>query len=228
MKISIVICAYNEEKYIAKCLQSVTGQMEKPYEIIVVDNNSTDNTPQIAHKFGVTVLHEKIQGITAARNAGFEKARGNIIARCDADTIVPANWTEQIRTNFQTRQIDGLSGPVQFYDLLPSSTYMVKLYLNTMHMLQQDHHTMVGPNMMLTKSIWKKVRDTVCLDDTEVHEDIDLAIQIKNAGGTIYIDNDMIVQSSARRIKNKPMSFFAEYPIRALKTLRKYGYLKAI
>jgi glycosyltransferase involved in cell wall biosynthesis len=228
MKISVVICAYNEEQYLANCLQSVTGQMEKPHEVILVNNNSTDGTRVIAERFEVKIIDEPKKGLIAARNTGFSAAKGDIIARCDADTIVPPDWVEKIRINFEQREIDGLSGPVQFYDLHSSTTYMVKMYLNTMHILQQDHHTMVGPNMMLTKSIWNKVKDNVCLDDTEVHEDIDLAIHIKKAGGEIFIDNDLVVQSSARRIKNKPVSFFSEYPLRALKTLRKYGYLKPL
>lgn len=228
MNISVVICAYNEEKYLAKCLQSVTGQMEPPHEIILVDNNCTDKTADIGHKYGITVIQEKQQGITYARNAGFDAARGEIIARCDADTIVPPDWTERIRGNFTERKMDGLSGPVGFYDLHSSTTYMVKMYMNTLRILQQDHQTMLGPNMMITKDMWNKIRDTVCMDGSEVHEDMDVAINIRRAGGTVYIDNDLVVQASARRIKNKPVSFFAEYPLRVLKTLRKYGYLKPL
>lgn len=56
MRVSLVIPIYNEEKYIKKCLDSVKCQVEKPDEIIVVDNNSTDNTVNIAKKYNVRLL----------------------------------------------------------------------------------------------------------------------------------------------------------------------------
>lgn len=220
MKISVIICAYNEEKYISSCLKSIMNQIEKPYEIILVDNNSTDNTVSIAKKYDVRVIHEKEQGIIPARNTGFTTARGDIIARSDADSIIPPNWTKKIRMNFESKKIDALSGPIQFYDLFPLSVYGVRAYLGFMYFFQKYKNTMLGPNMVLTSSIWHKVKNTVCLNDAKVHEDIDLALHIHKAGGIIHIDNDLIVRSSARRIKKNPLSFFAEYPLRVWKTVR--------
>ena len=64
MKVSVVIPVYNEKKRIKKCLDSLLSQSEKPDEIIVVDNNSTDSTVSIVRKYkGVNLVHEKKQGI---------------------------------------------------------------------------------------------------------------------------------------------------------------------
>lgn len=219
MKISVVICAYNEEKYIGPCLESLQKQTEKPYEIIVVNNNSTDKTVDRAKQYDVRIVHEKKQGIIAARNTGFDAARGDILARSDADTIIPPDWIQKIRHNFETRDIDALSGPVVFYDLPRFNMYGVKLYLTLMRFFQNNKPTMVGPNMILTKSLWHKIRHRVCLDDANVHEDIDMALQIARAGGKLFIDDTLIVQVSARRIKKNPASFFVEYPVRVFKTL---------
>jgi len=77
----------------------------------------------------------------------------------------------------------------------------------------------MGPNMIITKEIWQKVKDKVCLDNKKVHEDIDLAIHILKTGGKIKRDDSLIVKASGRRIKTNPFSFFIEYPLRCLKML---------
>ena len=64
MKVSVVIPSYNEEKYIGRCLEGIALQIEKPDEVIVVDNNCTDKTVEIAEKFGATIIKEKKQGMT--------------------------------------------------------------------------------------------------------------------------------------------------------------------
>lgn len=227
MRISVVIPAYNEEKYLKQCLASLTKQDEKPDEIIVIDNNSTDKTTAVAKKFGVKVVKELRQGISHARNRGFDEAKYEIIARCDADTIVPSSWIKRIKADFgKKKRPDALLGSVEFYDLDSMTifqphvvTMVYKFYLGTMKKLMK-HYPLNGPNMVITKDIWKKVRKTVCLDDSQVHEDIDLSIHIHKAGGKIVYDDRLHVKFSARRIKNKPDSFFVEYPERVVNTIR--------
>ena len=100
LRVSVVIPVYNEEAYIGACLESLMKQNVKPDEIIVIDNNSTDNSVAIAQKYPVRIIHEKIQGMTPARNRGFNEARYAIIARTDADTILPVTWIKRIKKNF--------------------------------------------------------------------------------------------------------------------------------
>src|SRR6266567_2953645 len=95
LRISVVIPVYNEEKYLGKCLDSLMRQNVKADEIIVVDNNSTDNSVAIAKKYPIRVVFEKTQGMIPARNHGFNEARYEIIARTDADTILPVNWIKR-------------------------------------------------------------------------------------------------------------------------------------
>src|SRR5690348_7890348 len=99
--ISVVIPAYNEEDYIENCLKSLMRQEVMPDEIIVVNNNSTDRTEEIVKKYPVILITEKKKGTIAARNAGFDMAKGNIIVRTDADTVVPTNWIKKIKEDFQ-------------------------------------------------------------------------------------------------------------------------------
>ena len=102
MKISLVIPAYNEEKFIKKCLESVKNQTVEPSEVILINNDSIDKTADIAKNFKVKIINEKQQGISYARNRGFNEAKYELIARCDADCILPKNWIEQIAANFKS------------------------------------------------------------------------------------------------------------------------------
>lgn len=221
MRVSVIIPAYNEEKYIAKCLKSLVRQEVPADEIIVVDNNSSDKTAKIAKKFGVLVIKEKKQGMTPARNRGFDKAKYEIIARCDADTIVPKNWVKKIKKNFDKSQIDALVGPVILYDLPLKTALYSKAYLAGIRMVK-NHNILMGSNMVITRAMWEKVRGEVCLLDKQVQEDIDLSLHIKEHGGHIAYDDSFTVFVSGRRIKNNPLSFFIEYPIKSIRTLSKH------
>lgn len=219
MTISVVIPAHNEEKYIAQCLDSLSNQTIKPDEIIIVNNNSHDKTVVIAKKYGAHIINEKQQGIIHARNTGFNAVHSDIIARCDADTIPARDWIEQIISDFTHHAIDAISGPIFFHDLPMMKTFNLpsKMYAQFMKKLQ-DHETLLGPNMALTKEIWERVKNEVCLNDKKVHEDIDLAIHIQKYG-RIKFDPELVVWTSLRRMRNNPFSFFVEYPIRLAKTL---------
>ena len=93
--VSIIIPAYNEEACILKTLSSLAASSTvKKVEIIVVNNNSMDKTGELAAAAGVVYTVETKQGITPARNAGLQMARGNYILNADADTIYPSEWID--------------------------------------------------------------------------------------------------------------------------------------
>lgn len=220
MKVSVVIPAYNEEKYIKKSLGSVMNQLVEADEIIVVNNNSRDRTEEIALKMGATVVRERKQGMIPARNKGFNTAKFEIIARIDADVIVPQNWIKQIKKTFTKKNYDAFTGPVRFNDLFakPTSTLPSRVYLESLRLLNNGDRFLQGPNMTLRRDMWLKVRDLVNFDEKKVHEDIDLSLNILKVGGVIGLDPKLIVQISARRIKKHPESFFIEYTARMFTT----------
>jgi len=120
--ISIVIPAYNEEKYLPACLSAVSQQEgAPPYEVIVVDNASTDGTACIAQQCGARVVTEPRKGVARARQAGFEAACGEIIASTDADTRVTPQWLARITGHFrEDPALGGVYGPVHWYDGRPA------------------------------------------------------------------------------------------------------------
>lgn len=87
MTISVVIPAYNAERFLPRCLKSVFAQTLKPEEVIVVDDGSTDNTASVAAALGATVVSQANSGISAARNLGIRNASGEWIALLDADDL---------------------------------------------------------------------------------------------------------------------------------------------
>ncbi len=217
MKVSVIIPAHNEELNIGRCLDALLKQEEAPDEILVVDNNSTDKTTSITRSKGMRVIKESKQGIAYARNAGYNHASGDIIARCDADTIVPTDWIKKIKKNFKQRKIDALAGPVHFYDSPIDLSFFKWLYFLFLRLLQGGE-TLIGANSTLTKKMWKKIKNDVCVDGA-VHEDIDLAIHITQSGGKTHRDNSLIVNASGRRMFKNPFSFFIMYPIMLIRTL---------
>lgn len=115
--ISVIIPAFNEETFIPLCLDSLKRQsFSGTFEIIVVDNASTDRTADVARNAGVRVVSEPHQGITWARQKGLEAARGGIIAFVDADSRVGPRWLERI-WNDLTADPDAVAvGGQVFYD----------------------------------------------------------------------------------------------------------------
>jgi glycosyltransferase involved in cell wall biosynthesis len=224
MKTSVVIPVYNEEKYIKNALNSLVDQSKKPDEVIVVDNNCTDKTIKIAQAFKkklpLKIIKEKKQGIAYSRNAGFNKAKGDLLVKFDADSILPKDWLKKAVYIFKKNQkIAAYSNHFYFYDfpffsksLLPSKIYQF------FFRLLSGYGVLLGPAFAIKKSVWKKIKNEVCLDDDKVHEDIDATIHCV-AFGDIYIDKEIIIDISSRRIKYNPLSFFIEYPLIFLRML---------
>lgn len=111
-KISIIIPVKNQENKIMDCLMALSKQTLKPYEIIVVDGHSTDNTVIITKKFSVKVIFENYSTIGGARQVGVENATGDYIAFTDADCIPEYNWLTNLMNGFDN-DIVGVGGGVK-------------------------------------------------------------------------------------------------------------------
>lgn len=86
--ITVIITAFNYGKYLDDCIQSVLAQSHKPDEIIVVDDESTDNTKEIVSKYPVKYIWQKNKGLSGARNTGIREATSNFIMCLDADDML--------------------------------------------------------------------------------------------------------------------------------------------
>ena len=117
-RFSVVIPAYNEAEFLGSCLDSLLAQdFRDPYEIIVVDNNSTDGTADLARSRGVRVVPEPAPGVCAARQRGTTAARGEIVVSTDADTTFAADWLSRIDRAFREDPARvAVAGPCRFVD----------------------------------------------------------------------------------------------------------------
>jgi len=119
-KVSIVIPVFNGEKTLRQCLNSVLNQIYKNYEVIVVDNNSTDRTKAIIKEFEqkdkkIKHFFESRRARGAARFKGEINSEGEIILMTDSDCIVPDNWIEEMTkpiTNKQAIAVQGMLKPI--------------------------------------------------------------------------------------------------------------------
>jgi glycosyltransferase involved in cell wall biosynthesis len=118
MRFSVVVPAYNESAYLGRALDSLLHQdYQGTYEVIVVDNNSCDDTAAIAARYGVRVVKEPQQGVCAARQRGVDCARGEIIISTDADTTQPRDWLRTIDARFaESARVVAVAGPCRYKD----------------------------------------------------------------------------------------------------------------
>lgn len=221
-RISIVIPAYNEEAYIGQCLKSIARQTRKPHEVIVVDNNSSDKTAQIAKSFSfVQVIQEPKQGLFYSRQTGMARASGDVLCRIDADTRLESHWVERVQEIFDDASVQAVTGPMGYHDfLLPEfSRELEHRFLQGARALK--YHFVFGCNMAIRRSAWRCIEPELC-NDPKIFEDIDIALHMRARGLKIVYDRDVSAMVSIRRAEDNPKQF-ASYISGHSYTLRAHG-----
>jgi len=112
-KFSVIIPVYNEEKRLAGCLESIRD-LDYPaggWEIIVVDNGSTDNTRDVAESYGATVLVDHTKNVSGLRNLGVSHAGGEILAFIDADCVADRSWLKNASTYVDNADVAAWGSP---------------------------------------------------------------------------------------------------------------------
>lgn len=210
-KVSVVIPAYNEEKYINESLQSLKEQSipQDKFEVIVVDNNSTDDTAKIAEEFGARVVGCQTQGVSAARATGSSAAYGDIIAGTDADTVVASDWLEKILAYFsENDHLVGLTGPTYLHgtNIVLSKAAYISFDIFQRFNFLISRPTFSGFNFAVRKDAYETIGGFDA--SLESAEDIDLSLKLNKIGKTAYF-SDVIVHTSARRLTKDPIGFFS-------------------
>ena len=198
LTLSLIIPVYNEERHIKACLDAVARQTVMPDEVIVVDNNSSDNTVAIAQAYPfVTILRETKQGLIAARNAGFAAASSDIYGRIDADSQIEVDWVARVKAQFSVNaNLSGVTGygrtDVIPYLPWPRTSFICAMYYWYIH-ASIGLQVLWGANMAITASAWRDISMDACLDDTVVHEDQDISILLLAKGKKIQLDRKLII-----------------------------------
>jgi glycosyltransferase involved in cell wall biosynthesis len=111
-EISVYIPAYNVARFLPRSIESVLGQSLAPAEVLVVDDGSTDNSAEIAGRYGAVTLvrHERNCGLAAARNTAFQSARFEFVASLDADCVADRAWLANLAPHLADPQVAGVGG----------------------------------------------------------------------------------------------------------------------
>jgi glycosyltransferase involved in cell wall biosynthesis len=192
--ISVIVPAYNEQDLIASCLDSLLNQTldKDQYEILVIDNNSTDLTAKIALEKGVRVEKELKKGYVHAIRKGIEASQAEIIAFTDADCRVQIDWAEKILDDFSTSpDIIAVGGKLSFYDLNPILDWLIRLILYFIKALP-------GNNMAIRREGLTRIGGI----DLRINLSMDYWLTTKlRRVGKIFIDKHLIVETSGRRFR---------------------------
>lgn len=204
--ISVVVPALNEEKFLENNLLSILNQDYKNFELIVVDNNSTDSTAEIAKRFGARVIFNKIKGVGAARQAGFMAAKGEIIATTDADNILPPDWLTRIDHEFsENKKLVAFGGLFRLYSG-PLSARIAVRYLTypvfKFDKIMSSKWSLIAQNMAVRKSAFMQIGGFKAV---QIGEDADLSQRLAEVG-LVSLDPEFLVYASGRRARHGLLS----------------------
>lgn len=216
--VSVVVPVYNGEETIGACLQALLTQDYPPeqFEVLVVDNNSTDGTPAIVQRSGLTPLFERrVQSSYAARNLGVRQARGEIVAFTDADCVPQPQWLEQLVTAFFSDDIVGVVGAIQ---PTPGKTAVAQFLAQTHPVRSQ----MIGQLWHVVTANVAFRRDTLIavglFREMRTSADVDLGLRLQLGGyGRIAYASEAVVRHS----------YEDSWPA-IWRRFRRYGYAEAL
>lgn len=170
MVISVVVCTYNRADLLGNCLNSLAGQnlARERYEVLVVDNNSTDNTAFIAEGFvekyqNFRLILELHQGVSHARNRGWKEAKGTFVAYIDDDARADADWLTQLLA-FSERHPEAtvFGGPYYPYTEAPLPSWFPPGYGaldlgNQDRVLDPQSEFLSGTNLVFSRALLETI-----------------------------------------------------------------------
>lgn len=175
--VSVIVPFLDSERTLADCIESLLGQVgvEGRFEILLVDNGSTDRSRTIAKRFGtITLLEESKPGAYAARNAALRRATAPVIAFTDADCAVDRDWLQAILEAMAQPEVGVAVGHCRYPDDASLALRLLGIYENakTDYVLNRSapaHHFAYANNMAVRASVfaelgpfkeWKRAADS--------------------------------------------------------------------
>jgi len=207
VKLSVIVPAFNEQAWLPHTLRRIQRAIDiagrEDFELIVVDNASTDRTVQVAEENGARVVREQHRVIGRARNRGAAEARGDVLVFIDADTLVPDPLLVRIR---EAAASAGCIGGAVDIEYKPRRR-AVAWYLKYDRFLSMLTHLTRGA----TQFCWREVFNALGGYDTRlwIGEDIDFYRRLskyarRNGRDVVFID-DIRVETSARLLDRWPV-----------------------
>lgn len=231
MKFSIIVPAFNEEKYLGATLEKISSALStisNQSEIIVVDNESTDQTAAIAEQFGGLVVSESVHNIAAVRNTGAKAADGDVLIFIDADTLVPHELFQQITKIMQDKKCFGGAVSVDYGEF---QRKWMDYYMFAWKFWETFFNMKQGAAQFCRKAVFEKLNGYD--EDIFVGEDIEFYWRLtkfaKQNGGHLFFVKQPRVKTSPRRLDKIPFlkTFVLMNPIYIRLLWRKKSFWKA-
>ena len=191
-KLSVIVVARNEEKYIQKCILSILNQTYQNFELIIVDDCSTDRTPQIIQEFD----DERIRyfrnssnlGIAKSRNIAIEKVRCKYVFFTDGDCMPMRSWLKDGLNWFENNDSILIQGRVYYEISSPSVSDRIK---------SNESGKFMTANMAMLKSTLDKLNGFDA-QFNYAYEDVDLALRAKNIGKVDFCENMIVIHRNLK------------------------------
>lgn len=210
--VSVIVPAKNEEALLPQCLAALTRQSAKvPYEVIVVDSNSTDATATVAKKAGVRYVNEPKKGKIYGFIRGVAEAKGTILCFTEADCVVPATWVQTIADYFKSHpSVAAISGGYTFHKAAEHEHFLVRTALGITHFLSLIFYrnaTFRCSNSAIRKSVYDQIGGF----NENFHElyDTDLGKRTGRVGAVHHVDA-MEIKNSDRRVRGRFWQYLTE------------------
>lgn len=222
--ISVVVCTFNRADVLRIALESLCQQTldKTEYEVIVVDNNSTDETPQVVREFeyhgNVRYVLEKTQGLSPARNRGWQEANGEYVGYTDDDCRLPEQWLDVAHRIVTERTPHAFGGPHYPFYLTPKPDWFLDRYATSQIVEESCNLSkgefLSGGNMFFRRSILEKTGGFnpeigMKAGKRQYGDEIQLQIYMHEniADCAIYYDLDLFVYHLAKSLQMDVLQF---------------------
>jgi len=198
VRLSVVVPAFDEEAYLPATLASLARQqVPGGFEVVVVDNASTDATAEVAARHGVRVVREETPGVCAARQRGTEEARGAIVVSTDADTVHPDGWLARLADRFDADDVVAVAGPCRYLD----PPWWARVFPPGWFAAIGAVHALTGRVLYVTATNIAFRRDGFPGYDTRLTQggdEVDLLRRLRRHGRVVWDGTNPVLTSSRR------------------------------
>jgi glycosyltransferase involved in cell wall biosynthesis len=222
-KISIIVPVYNVEKYLKTCIESILSQTYKNFELILVNDGSTDNSGKICDSFSlndnrVKVIHKSNGGLSDARNAGLELANGDFIGFVDSDDYIDDHMYEELLNNIILFKSDiAVCGRYDLYEDIKIRKFYINkpIILNNKEVIKKlltwNNIDSAAWDKLYNRKVFKNIRFPV----NKYNEDIFVMVEILSK-----IDKIVLIGKPLYYYRHRPNSITSEsFSIRKLDLL---------
>lgn len=229
--ISIILPVHNASPYLEQCLTSIYNQSFKHYELICIDDGSSDNSYEILKKYekiikNCKVIHQKNQGVASARNIGLKNVKGDYIVFIDSDDYIKSNYLERLYNESYSNNADIVI--CNFYRYYDNSNIKLPVLFKKGSGLYSNHDILKSliPDNLIHSYLWNKLWKKELFDNLQFpnikYEDISIMCDLFYNAKKISIIKDTLYYYRIRKtsiVRNYSISTQNDY-------VKSYGFIR--